>query len=182
MEDVLAVYARPFDPARPLVCFDERGKELQRDTRPVVPASRGQPMWIDSEYERNGRATRFLWTAPLPGRRGVTVMAQRTRVDWAVAMRRLVEEAFPAAERIVLVLDKLNTHKASALDQAFPPAVARQSWEKLEVHYTPVHGSWLTIAECELSVLRRQGLGRRIADRATLEREASAWASDRNTR
>lgn len=181
MEEVLAVYARPFDPARPLVCFDESGKELQEHTRPVVPASRGQPERIDCEYVRNGSATMFLWTAPLLGKRGVTVMARRTSVDWAVAMRQLVEE-FPDAEKIVLVLDNLNTHKASALYQAFPPAVARRIWEKLEVHYTPVHGSWLNIAECELSVLRRQCLRRRIADQATLEREVRAWATDRNAR
>jgi hypothetical protein len=182
MEDVLDVYARPRDPARPLVCFDESGKELRRETRPVVPASPGQVERHDCEYERNGSANLFPWTAPLLGRRGVAVTERRTSADWAVAIRRLVEEEFPEAERIVLVLDNLNTHKASALYQAFPPEVARRIWQKLEVHYTPVHGSWLNIAECELSVLRRQCLGPRIPDRATLDRLVTAWAADRNAR
>lgn len=182
MEEVLEVYARPLDPARPLVCFDESGKELQSDARPVAPMEPGQPERIDSEYVRNGSANLFLWTAPLLGRRGVTVTERRTSVDWALAMRRLVEEDVPDAERIVRVLDNLNTHKASALYQAFPPAVARRIWAKLEVHDTPKHGSWLNIAECELSVLRRQCLRRRIPDQATLAAEVAAWATDRNRR
>lgn len=182
MEDVVEVYARPPDPARPLVCFDESGKELQQETRPVVAAAPGRPARIDSEYARNGSANLFLWTAPLLGQRGVRVTIRRTSVDWALAVRQLVEEEFPTAERIVLVLDNLNTHRASALYQAFPPAVARRIWAKLEVHDTPKHGSWLNIAECELSVLRRQCLRRRIPTREDLAREVAAWAADRNRR
>lgn len=182
MEDVLEVYARPPDPARPLVCFDETGKELQRETRPVVPASPGRPERRDGEYARAGGANLFLWTAPHLGKRGVAVTERRTSVDWAVAVRRLVEEDFPDAEKIVLVLDNLNTHRAAALYQAFPPEVARRVWAKLEVHYTPVHGSWLNAAEVELSVLRRQCLRRRIPDREALAREVAAWAADRNRR
>ena len=182
MEEVLSVYARPVDPSRPLVCFDESGKELQAHARPVVAATPGQPERIDSEYVRHGSANCFLWTAPLLGRRGVTVTERRTNTDWALAMRRLVEEDFPDAERIVLVLDNLNTHKPGALYEAFPPEIARRIWEKLEIHDTPKHGSWLTIAECELSVLRRQCLDRRIADREALEQEVAAWVADRNTR
>jgi hypothetical protein len=188
MEDVLAVYARPVDPARPLVCFDESGKELQRHVRPPLPPTAatpehaGTPARIDCEYGRNGSANLFLWCAPHLGRRGIQVTERRTSTDWAVAVRRLVEEDFPTAERIVLVLDNLNTHTAGALYAAFPPAIARRLWDKLELHYTPKHGSWLNIAECELSVLRRQCLGRRIADRTTLETEVAAWCADRNQR
>jgi hypothetical protein len=188
MEDVLTVYARPVDPARPLVCFDESGKALQRHTRPPLPPTpvtterAATPARIDSEYGRNGSANLFLWCAPHLGRRGIQVTERRTSVDWAVAMRRLVEEDFPDAERIVLVLDNLNTHNASALYQAFPPEIARRIWAKLEVHYTPKHGSWLNIAECELSVLKRQCLDRRIPDQPTLVTEVAAWTDDRNRR
>ena len=182
MEDVLEVYARPPDPARPLVCFDESGKELRQETRPVVSAAPGRPERVDGAYARNGSANLFLWTAPHLGRRGVAVTERRTNADWALAVRRLVEEDFPEAERIVLVLDNLNTHKAGALYEAFPAEVARRLWRKLEVHYTPVHGSWLTIAECDLSVLRRQCLRRRIPDRETLATEVAAWVADQNAR
>jgi hypothetical protein len=182
MEDVLAVYARPVDPARPLVCFDEGGKELQAHRRPVVPAEPGRPQRIDSEYVRNGSANLFLWTAPHLGQRGIAVSERRTATDWALAMRHLVEEDFPAAERIVLVLDNLNTHTAGALYQTFPPEVAARIWQKLEVHYTPKHGSWLNIAECELSVLRRQCLDQRLPDQTALAEAVAAWTSERNRR
>jgi transposase len=188
MEDVLAVYARPLDPARPLVCFDESGKELQRDVRPSLPPSpagpdrAGTPARIDTEYARNGSANLFLWCAPLLGRRGIETTERRTSTDWAVAMRHLVDEQFPTAERSVLVLDNLNTHTAGALYAAFPAAIARRLLDKLEFHYTPKHGSWLNIAECELSVLRRQALAGRIPDRATLATEVAAWTTERNRR
>jgi hypothetical protein len=182
MEDVLAVYQRPPDPARPVVCFDESGKELRDHARPVVPPRPGQPQRVDSEYRRQGSSNLFLWTAPLLGRRAVWATERRTAVDFAQAMRRLVEEDFPEAEMIVLVLDNLNTHSKAALYQAYPAEVARRIAAKLEVHYTPKHGSWLNIAECELSVLSRQCLDRRIASGAELETEVAAWAAARNAR
>lgn len=180
LEDVLAVYARPPDPARPLVCFDESGKELRRDVRPPQRAAPGHPAREDAEYGRAGSANLFLWVAPHLGQRQVTVTQQRTAVAWAHAMRALVDEAFPAAERVVVVLDNLNTHDPTSLYKAFPPAEAARIWARLEVHYTPRHGSWLNMAELELSALARQCLHRRIPDRATLETETSAWAAARN--
>lgn len=176
---MLDVYARPVDPARPLVCFDEGGKELRADTRPSQPPRPGHPRREDYEYAHHGSANLFVWTAPHLGQRGVTVTAQRTALDWAHAMRELVDGQFPDAERIVLVLDNLNTHTPAALYRAFPPAEAKRIWDKLELHFTPKHGSWLNIAELELSVLARQCLARRIPDQATLAREVAAWAAQR---
>jgi len=180
MEDVLDVYARPPDPARPLVCFDEGSKELHGDVRDPLPMVPGHPLCYDTEYERHGTANVFLWCAPLLGKRGVTVTARRTRLDFAQAIREVVDVHFPAAERIVLVLDNLNTHDPASLYLAYPPAEAKRLWDKLEVHYTPKHGSWLNMAEIELSVLGRQCLDRRIADRDTLASEVAAWVADRN--
>jgi hypothetical protein len=180
MEDVLDVYRRPFDPARPPVCFDEASKELRGEVRAPLPMTPGRPERFDTEYERHGTANLFLWCAPLLGRRGVAVTERRTRVDWAHAIRDLVDVRFPAAERIVLVLDNLNTHDPASLYAAFPPAEAKRLWDKLEVHPTPTHGSWLNIAEIELSALGRQCLARRLPDRATLTEEAAAWVAERN--
>jgi hypothetical protein len=180
MEDVLDVYARPPDPRRPLVCFDEGSEELHGEVRAPLPAIPGHPAREDGEYERHGTANLFLWCAPSLGTRGVTVTERRTRVDFAEAIRDLVDVQFPAAERIVLVLDNLNTHDPASLYAAFPPAEARRLWAKLEVHPTPKHGSWLNIAELELSALGRQCLDRRIPDRATLAAEVAAWVADRN--
>ena len=180
MEDVLSVYARPPDPLRPLVCFDEGSKELHGEVRPPLPAIPGHPLCYDTEYARGGTANLFLWCAPLLGKRGVTVTDRRTRLDFAEAIRSLVDEAFPDAERIVLVLDNLNTHAPASLYEAFPPAEAKRLWDKLEVHPTPKHGSWLNIAEIELSALGRQCLDRRIPDRATLAAEVAAWVAQRN--
>jgi DDE superfamily endonuclease len=182
MEDVLDVYARAFDPARPLVCFDESGKELQAQARPAQPPRPGRPAREDSEYVRGGSANLFLWTAPLLGRRDVVVTARRTAIDFAHAMRRLVDEDFPDAEKIVLVLDNLNTHRPAALYAAFPPAEAKRIWDKLEFHFTPIHGSWLNIAESEYSALKRQCLDRRLPDQATLAHETAAWVAERNER
>lgn len=179
MEDVLRVYARPADPARPLVCFDEAGKELRADVRSPRPPAPGRPAREDAEYDRHGSANLFLWVAPHLGRRQITVTPQRTAVDWAHAMRDVVE-AFPEAERIVVVLDNLNTHDPASLYKAFPPAEAARIWSRLELHSTPTHGSWLNLAELELSVLARQCLARRIPDRATLETEVAAWVAARN--
>jgi hypothetical protein len=180
MEDVLDVYARPPDPARPLVCFDEGSKELHGEVRPPLPMVPGHPLCYDTEYARHGTANLFLWCAPLLGRRGVTVTDRRTRIDFAHAIRDLVDVQFPEAERIVLVLDNLNTHDPASLYLAFPPAEAKRLWDTLEVHPTPKHGSWLNIAEIELSVLARQCLNRRLPDRAALEREVAAWEAARN--
>ncbi len=180
MEDVLAVYQRPSDPARPLVCFDETSKQLTKEVRSPLPPSPGHPARFDAEYERNGVANCFLWPAPLLGQRQVAVTARRTRLDWAAQIRELVDVHFPTAERIVLVLDNLNIHAPAALYEAFPPAEAKRLWDKLEVHHTPKHGSWLNIAEIELSALSRQCLDRRLPDQATLSAEVAAWVSARN--
>jgi hypothetical protein len=180
MEDVLDVYARPSDPARPLVCFDEGGKELQDHIRPPLPARPGMLAREDYEYTRHGSANLFLWCAPHLGTRNVLVTERRTRLEFAEALRVLIDEHFAAAERIVLVVDNLNTHDPSSLYLAFPPAEAKRLWDKLEIHYTPKHGSWLNIAEIELSVLARQCLDRRLPDRAALTTEVDAWVATRN--
>ena len=180
MEDVLDVYQRPVDPRRPLVCFDELSKQLTQEVRTPLPPIPGHPARFDTEYERNGVANLFLWTAPLLGRRHVTVTERRTRLDWAEVIRELVDVHFPEAERIVLVLDNLNTHEPASLYEAFAPAEAKRLWDKLELHYTPKHGSWLNVAEIELSALGRQCLDRRIPDRPTLQAEVAAWVSERN--
>ena len=180
MEDVLDVYARVPDPARPLVCFDEAGKELQDHVRPPSPLAPGYVAREDSEYRRQGRATLFCWWAPHLGGRQVGVTSQRTKQDWAEAMRTLVDDVFPEAERIVLVLDNLNTHTPGALYATFPPDEAKRIWDKLDLHYTPKHGSWLNMAELELSALARQCLRRRIPDQVTLAAEVAAWAKERH--
>jgi hypothetical protein len=180
MEDVLAVYARPIDPARPLVCFDEAGKDLKAHTRPPHPARPGQIAREDSEYERHGSRNLFLACAPHVGWRQIRVTERRTAVDFAYALRALVDQQFPDAERIVLVTDHLNTHTPGALYEAFAAPEAWRILERLEWHYTPTHGSWLNMAELELSVLARQCLDRRIPDQATLVQEVSAWVGQRN--
>ncbi len=180
MEDVLDGYERPYDPRRPQVCLDELHVQLVGETRTPLPAAPGRPARVDYEYVRNGTANLFLWVEPLAGRRHVRVTDQRTKQDWAHCIRDLVDRHYPDAERIVLVVDNLNTHVAAALYETFPAAEARRLWQKLEVHYTPKHGSWLNIAEIELSVLARQCLKRRIPDRDTLIAETAAWERDRN--
>lgn len=181
LEDVLAVYHRPPDPVFPLVCFDEGRKELRGELCAPVPMAPGRPLRMDAEYVRAGSASVLLWCAPLLGIRTVMVTARRTSQDWARAMQALVDDPrFRNAIRIVLVLDNLNTHTAAALYATFAPAEARRIWEKLEVHYTPKHGSWLNIAECELSVLGQQCLDRRIPDQETLATEVAAWERARN--
>lgn len=180
MEDVLAVYARPPDPKRPLVCFDEAGKDLKAHTRDPQPMAPGRVAREDSEYERGGSRNLFLSYAPHEGWRAITVTERRTASDFAQAMRDLVDHHFPQAETIVLVLDNLNTHTPAALYEAFPPAEAWRLLRKLEWHYTPTHGSWLNLAELEWSVLMRQCLSRRIPDEATLVAEVDAWVAWRN--
>ena len=180
MEDVLAVSARPVDPRRPLVCFDEAGKDLKAHTRPPQSARPGQGAREDSEYARAGSRNLFLACAPHLGWRQLAVTEHRTALDFAHALRDLVDGQFPEAEGIVLVLDQLNTHRPAALYQAFPPAEAWRILARLAWHYTPLHGSWLNIAELEWSVLTRQCLARRIPDQATLEAEVAAWVAARN--
>jgi hypothetical protein len=180
MEDVLDVYHRPLDPARPVVCLDETSRQLLAEARPPLPAVPGRPARRDPEYVRGGVVNLFLATEPLRGWRAVRVSDRRTRLDFAHCLRELVDVHYPAAERVVLVLDQLNTHSPASLYAAFPPAEAKRIADRLEVHHTPKHGSWLNIAEIELSALQRQCLNRRIADRPTLEREAAAWAAARN--
>ena len=180
MEDVLEVYTRPHDPARPLVCLDEISKQLVTDTREAIAMKPGRPARLDYEYRRNGTANLFMSFAPLNGWRHAKVTAQRTRVDYAHMLKDLSDIHFAKAEKIVLVQDNLNTHVPASLYQAFPPAEARRLVERFEWHYTPKHGSWLNMAESELSVLGGQCLDRRIADRAALAREVAAWLRRRN--
>lgn len=180
LEDVLEVYTRPPDPRYPLICFDEAGKELQANVRPSLPPEPGHPARIASEYQRAGQANLFLWCAPHLGQRQVTVTQRRTQHEWAEVIRSLVDDHFPQAERLVLVLDNLNIHTPAAFYAHFPPAEALRLRQQLELHFTPKHGSWLNIAELEFSVLRRQCLDRRIPDQATLEREVAAWVQARN--
>jgi transposase len=180
MEDVIEVYHRPFDPECPVVCADEAGKQLIGEVRPPLPARVGSPAKEDSEYQRNGTANLFMAFEPLAGRRVVEVTARRTAVDFAKFLRRLLDEVYPEARRVALVTDNLNTHCVGSLYEAFAPAEARRLAERIEWHYTPKHGSWLNMAECELSVLARQCLDRRIPDAEALGREVAAWERRRN--
>jgi hypothetical protein len=180
MEDVLDLYAEPHDPKRPWVCFDETSKQLVAETRTPLPMEPGQPERFDYEYERNGTANLFLLCQPLAGWRHVAVTDRRTKHDFAEQMQALVDVHFPDAEKIRVVLDNLNTHTPAALYEAFPAAEARRIAKKLEFHYTPVHGSWLNMAELEFSMLSRQCLGRRIPDRDSLATEVAAWQAARN--
>jgi DDE superfamily endonuclease len=182
MEEVLDVYHRPFDEKRPLVCLDETSKQLIGEVVEPVPAEPGQPERYDYEYTRNGTANLFMISEPLVGWRHVEVTERRTAVDFAEVVRWLVEEVHPEAEKVVLVLDNLNTHKLASLYEAFEPERARRIADRLEVHYTPKHGSWLNLAEIELSVLARQCLDRRIGTRGELRREVAVWEGERNKR
>lgn len=180
MEDVLAVYQRPYDARRPVVCLDETSKELRDTPRGSLPSQPGRPEYQDYEYARHGVCNLFMAVEPLQGRRKVRVTDRRTAQDFAEQLRVLVEEDYPDVEIIVLVTDNLNTHTPACLYERFEPAHARRIASKLEWHYTPEHGSWLNIAECELSVLARLCLDRRIADKATLAEEVAAWETRRN--
>jgi hypothetical protein len=180
MEDTLEVYHRPYDPQRPLVCMDEASKQQVKETRSPLPAKPGEPERYDYEYERNGVSTLFMISAPLEGWRHVEVTNRRTAIDWAHRMKELVDIHFPQADKITLVSDNLNTHKPASLYEAFQPDEARRILEKIEWHYTPKHGSWLNMAEIEISVLQRQCLNRRIPDQESLKQEVAAWQKDRN--
>ena len=180
MEEVLAVYTRPHDPDRPLVCLDESSKQLIKETRVAVPMKQGRPARVDYEYERNGTANLFMIFAPLEGWRHVKVTDRHAAVDYAQILKELSDTHFPEANKIVLVQDNLNTHKPASLYEAFPAVEARRLVERFEWHYTPKHGSWLDMAESELSVLSSQCLDRRIPDKQTLIEEVDAWEANRN--
>ena len=180
MEDVLEVYHRTFDDNEVLVCLDETSKQLAQETRQPRPAQPGVPLAYDCEYRRNGVSNIFMLFAPLEGWRRVEVRERRTRTGWAEVGRKLVDEDYPDRERIVLVMDNLNTHHRSSLYEALEPAEARRIARRLEIHYTPKHGSWLNMAEIELGVLARQCLDRRIPDREALARESGTWQDRRN--
>jgi hypothetical protein len=182
MEDVLDVYKRPYNPKRPMVCLDETSKQLIGETRIPVTASPGQPARYDYEYKRNGVANLFMIFEPLIGKRRVKVTERRTKIDWAYCVREMVDQIYPDAEQIVLVMDNLNTHNKSSLYEAFEPAEAKRIADKLEIHYTPKHGSWLDMAEIELGILSRQCLSRRIENMEQLEKEALAWEKNRNAK
>jgi hypothetical protein len=180
MEDVLEAYRRPHDTARPLVCLDEASKQLIKETRAPIAMQKGRARRVDYEYERNGTASLFMIFAPLEGQREVIVTERHTALDYAQTLKHVADTMFPEAEKIVLIQDNLNTHKPASLYQAFPPQEARRLVERFEWHYTPKHGSWLDMAECELSVLSSQCLDRRIPDMPTLQAEVAAWVKDRN--
>ena len=180
MEDVLEVYTRPYDPRRPQVCLDETSVQLVAETRTPLPTAPGHPARYDYEDERHGQCALFLLNEPLRGWREVVVGDHRRAVEWAHVIKHLVDVHYPDAEQIVLVMDNLNTHTPASLYEAFEPTEAKRLADKLEIHPTPTHASWLNMAEIELSVLARQCLDRRIPDRATLVRETSAWNDARN--
>lgn len=182
MEDVLDVYARPYDPCRPQLCLDETSRQLIGETRVPMPAAPGRPARVDFEYRRNGTANLFMMFEPLAGRRTVKVTDRRTAVDFAEVLRELSDVHHPKAVKIVLVCDNLNTHTPASLYAAYPPHEARRLAERFEFHFTPRHGSWLNMAETELSVLQRQCLNRRIESRPLLESEVAAWERERNRR
>ena len=181
MEDVLDVYARPLDLAVPVVCMDEKPYQLLAHARDPIPAGPGHDLKEDSEYVRHGTCAIFVWVEPLAGTRRVVARSRRTRIDWAHEVERLLTVDYPDADRVVLVMDNLNTHTTGSLYQAFEPAKARELARRLEIHYTPKHGSWLNIAEIELSALTRQCLDRRIDNLEELNTELAAWQHATNT-
>ena len=180
MEDVLEVYHRPYDAEQPVVCMDECSKQLIGEVRAPLPPKPGHVAKQDSEYERRGTANVFMAVEPLAGQRTTQVTERRTRVDWARFVHMLLLTVYPLAKKVVLVMDNLNTHGIASLYEAFTPEVARALAARLEIHYTPKHGSWLNMAETELSILSRQCLDRRLDDRDLMSREVAAWQAARN--
>lgn len=181
MEDVLSVYARPYNQQKPVVCMDEKPYQLLDHAREPLPARPGSTQKVDNEYKRNGTCSIFIFTEPLAGWRNADALLRRTKVDWAHKVKWLLEEQYPDVEKVVLVMDNLNTHNLSSLYEAFSPEEAFRLAQRLEIHYTPKHGSWLNIAECELSSLAAQCLGsRRIAEIESLNGELKAWNTRRN--
>ncbi len=182
MEDILEVYARPYNPEFPVVCMDESSVQLIGEVQNPIPAAPGHPVLKDDEYVRNGVASIFLEVEALGGKRKVKITERRTRIDWAHFIREMLEERYADAEKVVLVMDNLNTHNTASLYTAFPPEEARYLADRLEIHYTPKHGSWLNIAEIELSVLKRQCLSGRIDCIEKMRNEVAEWNADRNNR
>jgi len=182
MEDILDVYHAPYDPQFPLVCMDESNKQLIGEVHPPIAPAPGHGQILDHEYVRHGVAEIFLEVEPLSGRRHVAITERRTRKDWALFIKGMLEERYPAAIKVRLVMDNLNIHSAASLYEAFEPEEARRLARRLEIHYTPKHGSWLNVAEIELSALNSQCLDRRIADIQTMKLEVAAWELDRNNR
>jgi hypothetical protein len=180
MEDVLLVYQQPYDPKRPQVCLDEIQIALRSTPRGEIPMKKGKPRRIDHEYKRNGKCSLFLAVEPLAGFRQVWVRQQRRKLDFAEVLRDLVDIHYPSAEKSILVVDNLNIHHIASLYERFPPDEARRIAEKIEWHYTPVHGSWLNVAECELSVLKRQCLKSRLPDLVTVAEKSAIWVKQRN--
>ena len=180
MEDVLDVYRRPHDPKRPLVCLDETNRQLTLETRPSIATKPNQPKRMDYEYKRNGVVNLFMMFAPLEAKRHVRVSDQRTRVDFAACIKELVDVHYPDADQIVLVMDNLNTHSMGSLYEAFEPAEAKRLADKLDVHHTPKHGSWLNMAEIEIGVLSRQALSDYVATKEQMIARVTAWQANRN--
>lgn len=181
MEDILTVYKEDFNPDEPLVCMDETSKQLVKETRCPIPAAPGRPARYDYEYERNGVCNLFMFFEPLGGKRYVSVTDRRTKKDWAVQIKQLLDVRYPMARKVTLVMDNLNTHTGASLYETFEPQEARRLLDRLDIHYTPKHGSWLNMAEIELGVLSRQCLNRRIPDKTTLKNETAAWEQRRNS-
>jgi len=181
MEDVLDVYQRPYDPDRPVVCMDECSKQHLKEVRIPLPAKPGVPERFDTEYERSGTSNIFMFFEPLSGKRYTDVTDSRTSIDWALQIKDLVDRTYATATCITLVMDNLNTHVGGSLYKAFPPEEAQRILKKLEIHYTPKHGSWLNMAEIELSILSRQCLNRRIPDRVSMRKQIAAWEDTRNS-
>ena len=182
MEDILDVYELPYDPQQPVICMDEKPYRLHGEAREPLPIRKGNNQKIDSEYVRKGTCSIFVFTEPLSGTRHVTARKRRTAIDWAEEIKYLTDVCYPDIEKITLVMDNLNTHKISSLYKLFPAAEARRIAKRLDVHYTPKHGSWLNIAEIELNVMTRQCLNRRIDDITKLQSELSSWETERNNR
>jgi len=182
MEDILDVYQRPYDPLYPVVCMDESSKQLIGEVTPPIPAAPRHPVLQDDEYVRNGVAEIFLEVEPLAGMRNVKITECRTKVDWAQYVREMLDERYPDARKVILVMDNLNTHNISSFYEAFAPEDAFRLAQRLEIHHTPKHGSWLNIAEIELSVLKRQCLPERIPDIGLMRQMVHTWNTDRNSR
>lgn len=182
MEDVLDTYERPYDAKFPVVCMDEQPVQLIGETRTALPVGPGQPRKYDHEYRRNGTAVNFMFTEPLAGWRKVDIRQRKTMIDWAQEIQTLLDVDYPQAEKVILVCDNLNTHKVASLYEAFLPQEAKRLRDRLEIHYTPKHGSWLNVAEIELSLLTRQCLDRRLPDIPALQQQAKAWYEKRNAK
>lgn len=180
MEEVLDIYKQPYNPKRPVVCFDESSKQLTKEVRESLPMQPGQVLKYDTEYERNGTASIFMAFEPLQGVRFTKITERRTQIDWAIYVKDLVDNHYIEAEKIIFVMDNLNTHHKSSLYEAFEPAEAKRIADRFEIHYTPKHGSWLNMAEIELSHLNRQCLDRRISEMSIMATEVEAWTKTRN--